>query len=232
MTTAAIVVAGGSGARMGAGMPKAFVPLAGRPMVFWALDALAAAPEVDAIVLVTPAGLEGEATAALGLAVDLHRIVAGGMTRSRSVLAGLDAVPSGAERILVHDAARPLLTADLVRRVLAAVDGADGAIAATPLADTLKRVDDEQVITGTPDRGGLWLAQTPQAFAAPTLRAAFDAADAAALDAATDCAGLVEARGGRVRVVASGGPNLKVTTPADLALAERLLGAPPAAARR
>jgi 2-C-methyl-D-erythritol 4-phosphate cytidylyltransferase len=231
MQTAAIVVAAGSGTRMGAGMPKAFLPLAGRPMVFWALDALASAAEVDAIVLVTPPGLEGDATAALGLAVDLHGIVAGGMTRSRSVLAGLDAVPPEAERVLVHDAARPLLTADLVRRVLAALEDADGAIAAAPLADTLKRVDGDLAITGTPDRAGLWLAQTPQAFGASTLRAAFAAADAATLDAATDCAALVEASGGRVRVVNSGGPNLKVTTPDDLALAERLLGAPGAARR-
>ena len=223
MSTAAIVVAGGTGVRMGAGMPKAFLPLAGRPMVAWALEALAASPGVDAIVLVAPPGMEGDATAAVGLTADLHRVVAGGMTRSRSVLAGLDALPPGAERVLVHDAARPLLTPDLVGRVLAALDDADGAIAAAPLADTLKRVDEDDVITETPGRAGLWLAQTPQAFAAAALRSAFDAADAEALDAATDCAGLLEARGARVKVVASGGPNLKVTTPADLAVCERLL---------
>ena len=172
--------------------------------------------------------------AAVGLSVELHRVVAGGMTRSRSVLAGLDAAPRDAGRVLVHDAARPLLTPDLVARVLAALDDAEGAIAAAPLADTLKRADEDLVITGTPARAGLWLAQTPHAFAAGALRAAFAAADAEALDAATDCASLLEAGGARVRVVASGGPNLKVTTPADLAVCERLLaeraaaGAPPA----
>ena len=223
MRTVAIVVAGGTGVRMGAGMPKAFIPLAGRPMVVWAIDALAATPGVDGIVLVAPPGLEGDATAALGLAVDLLRVVTGGMTRSRSVLAGLDATPADAERVLVHDAARPLITPDLVGRVLAALDDADGAIAAAPLADTLKRVDEDLAITATADRRGLWRAQTPQAFSASALRGAFAAADAATLDAATDCSSLVEAEGGRVRVVPSGGPNLKVTTPADLALAERLL---------
>jgi 2-C-methyl-D-erythritol 4-phosphate cytidylyltransferase/2-C-methyl-D-erythritol 2,4-cyclodiphosphate synthase len=194
-------------------------------MVSWSLAALAAVPEIEDVVLVTPAGLEGDASAALGHSVRLHRTVAGGMTRSRSVLAGLDAVPAEAERVLVQDAARPLLTPELAAAVLAALEDADGAIAAAPLADTLKRVDDDLRITGTPDRAGLWLAQTPQAFRARVLRQAFDASDPATLDAATDCAALVEACGGRVRVVPVTAPNLKVTVPSDLALAEALLRA-------
>jgi 2-C-methyl-D-erythritol 4-phosphate cytidylyltransferase len=210
---------------MGAGMPKALVPLAGRPMVAWSLEALAASHEVDAIVLVAPMGREADFEHAVGGAIDLHRIVHGGTTRSRSVLAGLSAVGEAAERVLVHDAARPLLTPAVVAAVLAALPGADGAIAASPLADTLKRVGEDEVIAGTADRAGLWRAETPQAFPAKTLRAAFASADAGELDAVTDCAALVEALGGRVRVVRSPGPNLKVTTPADLDVAEALLRA-------
>jgi 2-C-methyl-D-erythritol 4-phosphate cytidylyltransferase len=128
--------------------------------------------------------------------------------------------------VLVHDAARPLLTPALVAAVLDGLDGVDGAIAASPLADTLKRAGEDMLIAGTVDRAGLWRAETPQAFHAPALRAAVAAAErAGTLAAATDCASMVEANGGRVRIVASGAPNLKVTTPADLVVAEMLLGA-------
>jgi 2-C-methyl-D-erythritol 4-phosphate cytidylyltransferase len=223
--TVAVCVAGGAGVRMGAGLPKAIVPLAGRPMLAWSLEALAASDEVDAIVLVAPMGREAELEHAVGAAIPLHRVVHGGTTRSRSVLAGLSALPEGTERVLVHDAARPLLTPALVAAVLAGLAGVDGAIAASPLADTLKRVGEGDVIAGTAERAGLWRAETPQAFPAATLRDAFTAADAATLDAVTDCAGLVEARGGRVRVVPSPGANLKVTTPVDLEVAEALLRA-------
>ncbi|HET6690488.1 MAG TPA: 2-C-methyl-D-erythritol 4-phosphate cytidylyltransferase, partial [Miltoncostaeaceae bacterium] len=128
--------------------------------------------------------------------------------------------------VLVHDAARPLLTSELVDAVLDGVEGADGAIAAAPAADTLKRAGEGGLIEDTVPRQGLWAAQTPQAFHLPTLVAAVEAADAAGtLAAATDCASLVEAAGGRVRLVESRAPNLKVTTPADATLAEALLRA-------
>jgi 2-C-methyl-D-erythritol 4-phosphate cytidylyltransferase len=230
MRTVAIVVAGGTGARMGAGMPKALVPLAGRPLVSWCLDALAQAERVDAMLVVGPRGHVSEMRAALGgeRASELLDLVAGGATRSRSVLAGLRALPAGVETVLVHDAARPLLQPALADAVVAAVAGADGAIAASPVADTVKRAEpvgegQELLIAQTLDRGLLWRAETPQAFRLDALLAAFAGCDASALDAATDCASLVEARGGRVRIVPSLAPNLKVTTPADLDLAEHLL---------
>ena len=150
-------------------------------------------------------------------------VVSGGATRQRSVAAALAAVPEETTVILVHDAARPLLTAAMIGAVLDGLEGADVAIVATPVADTLKQAGDDMIITGTVDRAGLWRAETPQAFHADVLRRAFDLADDETLDIATDCASMVEALGGRVRLIPSGAPNLKVTTPADLAVAEQIL---------
>ena len=224
-STAAIVVAAGSGVRMGASVPKALVRLAGSPMLAWSLAALRASPGVGALVVVAPADRLGEVEAIAGEGGGAA-VVAGGASRSESVAAGLEAVPPGSAVVLVHDAARPLLTPAIVAAVVGAVAGADGAIAARPVADTLKRADGagEPSIAATVDRAPLWAAETPQAFPVEVLRRAVAAARAEGrLQAATDCASLVEAVGGRVRLVATPGPNLKVTTPADLALAEHLL---------
>jgi 2-C-methyl-D-erythritol 4-phosphate cytidylyltransferase len=221
----AIVVAAGAGVRMGAELPKALMEVAGRPMVAWSVAALAASAGVGAIVVVAPPGHLAETEAALG---GRAWVTAGGESRAESVQAGLAAAPAGAERVLVHDAARPLLRPELVDAVLAGLEGADGAVAAAPVADTLKRSDETMIVRGTVDRGDLWAAQTPQAFWTAPLRRAVDAAASAGLLArATDCATLVEQAGGTVRLVPSLAPNLKVTTPADLAVAEALLGFPP-----
>ena len=221
----AIVLAGGAGVRMGAGAPKALLPLCGRPMLEWSVRAMVAAPEVERVVVVAPAGLEAEVEAALDGLAGVHAVVGGGSSRARSVRAGLAAAPEGGA-VLVHDAARPLVTPALVAAVLAGLEGADGAIAAAPLADTLKRAGDDLTVAGTVDREGLWRAETPQAFGLSTLRDAVARADAAgALDLATDCASLVEAAGGRVRLVPSTEPNPKVTTPLDMELAAALLAA-------
>jgi 2-C-methyl-D-erythritol 4-phosphate cytidylyltransferase len=217
--TAAILVAAGSGVRMGAGAPKALLPLAGRPMLAWSLAVLEG---VGAVVVAAPDGHEAEVRAVAGRAT----VVPGGASRAESVAAALAAVPAASEVVLVHDAARPLLTAEIVAAVIAGLDDADGAIAARPVADTLKRGDGgaHPVIEATVDRAPLWAAETPQAFWADVLRGAVARAEAEGrLAAATDCASLVEAAGGRVRLVATPGPHLKVTTPADLALADHLL---------
>lgn len=223
MTTAAIIVAAGAGVRMGAGVPKALMPLAGRPMIAWSLDALAGSRRIDGVVVVAPPGMEDAVRAAVGGPAGLV-VVPGGASRSESVREGLAAAPAGASRVLVHDAARPLVLPALVGAVLDALDGVDGAIAAAPVVDTLKRSGPDGLVARTVAREGLWGAQTPQAFRAASLRAAVAAADAAgALAASTDCASIVEAAGGRVRLVAAAAPNLKVTTPADHALAEAIL---------
>jgi 2-C-methyl-D-erythritol 4-phosphate cytidylyltransferase len=223
--TVAILVAAGAGVRMGAGVPKALMPLAGRPMLAWSVAALERSGRIDALVVVAPPGREGDVAAAVATDVPLT-VVPGGDSRADSVRLGLAAAPAGAGTVLVHDAARPLLSPELVGAVLDAAEGADGAIAAAPVVDTLKRAGEGGVIDATLPRQGLWGAQTPQAFAANVLRGAVDRAAAeGALGAASDCASMVEAAGGRVRLVESGGPNLKVTTPADRALAEAVLAA-------
>jgi 2-C-methyl-D-erythritol 4-phosphate cytidylyltransferase len=215
----AVIAAAGSGERLGAGGPKAFVPLAGRPMVEWSLDAFRAAG-VAAIVVACPPGhsREFDASGDAGL-----RLVEGGATRSESVANALAAVET--ELVAIHDAARPLVTPALIGEViatLAADPGAAGAIPATPVTDTIKLADRRLLVGRTLDRDGLWAAQTPQVFRTEALRRAL-AADPAPALAATDEAMLVEAAGGRVLIHPAPAENLKVTTPLDLRLAELLL---------
>jgi 2-C-methyl-D-erythritol 4-phosphate cytidylyltransferase len=215
----ALLVAAGSGERLGAGRPKAFVVVAGRPMLEWSLDALRAAG-IDDVVVAAPPGHD----------VDGCVTVPGGATRSESVRAALAAAPPG--DVVVHDAARPLVTPEHFRDALAALDGADGAVAAAPVTDTVKEAGQDRLVTATLDRSRLWAIQTPQAFRRAALERAL-AVDDELLAQATDDAWLVERTGGTVRVVESTPANLKVTTPHDLAIAEYLLAdrlsRPPAA---
>jgi 2-C-methyl-D-erythritol 4-phosphate cytidylyltransferase len=206
----ALIVAAGSGERLGAGRPKAFVVLAGRPMLEWSLDAVRAAGIEEIVVAAPP-----------DVSLERVRVVAGGATRSESVRAALAAAPPGDE-VVVHDAARPLVTPELVTATLAALDEADCAIAAAPVTDTVKEAGPDRVVTATLDRSRLWAIQTPQAFRRAALERALDV-DEAVLASATDDAWLVERAGGRVRVVESSPANLKVTTSHDLLIAEHLL---------
>jgi 2-C-methyl-D-erythritol 4-phosphate cytidylyltransferase len=203
MSVVGIVPAGGSGERLGADRPKAFVVLAGRAMLEWSVEALS--PVCDRVVVAVP-----ESHLRPGW-------VAGGATRSSSVRNALDAAPE-ATAVVVHDAARPLVTAGLVRECLEALDGVDGVIAAAPVSDTLHVASLDRLIRETPDRSTLWAAQTPQVFRADVLRRAL-----AGGDSATDEAALVAAAGGTVRLIEGPSDNIKVTTPTDLRLAEALL---------
>jgi len=214
MSVWAILVAAGRGDRLGLDQPKAFAKLGEDPLLAEPLRRLDDCAWVDAIVLVAPPGWEEPA---ILLAEELgcgkvSACVPGGETRADSVRAGLAEVPEDALVVLVHDAARPLLPEEVVERVLAPLsEGWDGAVPGLRVADTLKRVGGDGAVAETVPRDGLWAVQTPQAFVAETLRAA-----AAAGGDATDCAGLVEARGGRVKVVEGDPRLLKVTTAADL----------------
>ncbi len=222
----ALLVAAGRGERLGAEGPKAFVVLAGRPMLEWSLDALRAVPAVSRVVVALPEG----AAAPAGVVG-----VTGGAERSHSVRAALAAAfPSPPatpaaddEPVIVHDAARPLATPALFERALDALaaHGADAVVAAARVTDTVKRVDaaggDLRVVE-TLDRSALWAVQTPQVFRRAALAGVLAQPDEV-LAAATDDAGLVEQAGGRVHVVESPAENLKVTTPRDLRLAELLL---------
>jgi 2-C-methyl-D-erythritol 4-phosphate cytidylyltransferase len=208
----ALLVAAGSGERLGADRPKAFVVLAGRPMLEWSVEALVAAG-IEEIVVALPPG---------GSAPSGCTGVPGGATRSASVRSALRGA-SKDPQVVVHDAARPLVTPAHFRDALAALSGADAAIAAAPITDTVKQAGEDRRVTATLDRTQLWAIQTPQAFRREALERALDVDDAL-LAAATDDAWLVERAGGTVRVVESTAENFKVTTPHDLRVAELLLG--------
>jgi 2-C-methyl-D-erythritol 4-phosphate cytidylyltransferase len=217
----AILVAAGRGERLGAELPKAFVPFRGRPLLAESLDRLEASGWIDGIVVVVPPDWEEPAillAEELG-AGKVSACVTGGATRSESVRIGVAEVPEEAAVIMVHDAARPLVTDAVIERVLGPLgEGWDGAIPGLPVADTIKRVDGTGTIVETVERASLWGVQTPQAFDAGTFRRAL----AGSLEDASDCAGFVETAGGRVRVV-EGDPRLaKVTTAADLEAVENL----------
>src|SRR3954454_14505255 len=215
MSVWAILVAGGRGERLGLEQPKAFAKLGEDPLLAEPLRRLDDSPWVDAIVVVVPAGWE-EPAILLAEEVGCGKVracVAGGAERADSVRAGLAEVPPEAVAVLVHDAARPLVTEAVIERVLAPLsEGWDGAVPGLPVADTLKRVAGDGAIAETVSREGLYTVQTPQACPADVLRSAV-----AAGGDATDCAGLVEAQGGRVKVVPGDPQLLKVTTADDLA---------------
>ncbi len=215
MSVWAILVAAGRGERLGLEHPKAFAKLGEDPLLAEPLRRLEDSDWIDGIVVVAPAGWEEPA---ILLAEELgcgkaNACVAGGATRTDSVRAGLAEVPATALVVLVHDAARPLLSDEVIGRVLAPLsEGWDGAVPGIPVSDTLKRVGPDGGIEETVARDSLYAVQTPQAFVADVFRRAV-----AGGAEATDCAGLVEAAGGRVKMV-EGDPRLmKVTTADDLA---------------
>jgi 2-C-methyl-D-erythritol 4-phosphate cytidylyltransferase len=192
--------------------------------VAWCLEAFATAGSVAATVVAAPPGHEAEIAALAPEGLEAE-VVAGGSSRSESVAAALALAET--EVVAVHDAARPLVTAELIDALvarLAARADAAGVIAATPITDTVKRVADDRTIARTEDRERLWAAQTPQVFRAEALREA-NASDPEPRAAATDDAILVERMGGTVLIEPAPAANLKVTTAADLALAELLLRA-------
>jgi len=211
----AILVAAGRGERLGTDQPKAFAKLGEMPLLAEPLRRLDESEWIDAVVLVAPPGWEEPA---ILLAEELgcskvRACVPGGETRAASVRAGVDEVPDDAAVVLVHDAARPLLPDEVVERVIAPLaEGWDGAVPGLRVSDTVKRVGADGGVVETVARDGLWTVQTPQAFVADALRRAVGGGGEA-----SDCAGLVEAQGGRVKVVPGDPRLLKVTTADDLA---------------
>jgi 2-C-methyl-D-erythritol 4-phosphate cytidylyltransferase len=225
MSVWAVIVAAGRGERLGLDRPKAFAKLNGRPLLAESLERLEASEWIDSIVVAAPPDWE-EPVILLAEELGCGKVVAvvpGGETRAASVRAGLAEVPDDAAVVLVHDAARPVLAEEVIERLLTTLpEGWDGVVPGLPIADTVKRVDGDQVVE-TVDRDALVISQTPQAFVLTALRDA-----AAGADDATDCSALVEARGGRIKVV-PGDPRLvKITDQADLELVERWLAPQPA----
>jgi len=220
MSVWAVIVAAGRGERLGLDRPKAFAKLGDRPLLAESLERLDGSDWVDAIVVAAPPDWE-EPVILLAEELSCSKVVAsvpGGETRAASVRAALGEVDDDAAVVLVHDAARPLLSEDVIDRLLTTLNqGWDGAVPALPIRDTVKRVNGEQ-IAETVDREELVVAQTPQAFVWPVLR------EAAGGDGdATDCAALVEARGGRIKAVVGDPRLVKITNQSDLELVERWL---------
>ena len=214
----AIVPAAGSGLRLGAGVPKAFVELGGVPMVLRAVDGLLDSGAVDRVVVVVPA--QQRAAAAELFPGRPVTVVAGGADRTASVAAGLRELTSDVDVVLVHDAARPLTPPEVVRRVVGAVrSGVPAVIPVLPVTDTIKQLDPSGVVSATVDRTALRAVQTPQGFRTADLVRAYDGAT----DARTDDAGLFEALGEPVRTVDGDPSAFKVTTAWDLRIAELLL---------
>jgi 2-C-methyl-D-erythritol 4-phosphate cytidylyltransferase/2-C-methyl-D-erythritol 2,4-cyclodiphosphate synthase len=218
--TAAIIVAAGTGARSGSAVPKQYAPLGGRAVLAHSYEALRRHPAIDRVVVVIGAGQEAALKDAIG---DVEHVT-GGATRRRSVLAGLEALGADVEHVLIHDAARPFLSAAVIDSLLTALDTRDGAVPALPLADTLARDTalSGTLLGGTVSRDGLHRIQTPQAFRYPVVLAAHRSWRG---DEPTDDAQMVRAAGGAVALV-PGDPMLeKITHPADFAAADARLEA-------
>jgi 2-C-methyl-D-erythritol 4-phosphate cytidylyltransferase len=236
MKASAIIVAAGSGTRLGFDIPKAFVQLNGRSMLWYSLRTIAAVPEIEEAIVTVPSGMESRARAEVkdaGLEIPV-KLTPGGAERQDSVRIALELTSTEAELVIVHDAARPFATPAMFTAALMAAQRVGGAIVATPLADTLKRVSESmatpstdtlgrvgesRTIVATVARANLWQAQTPQAFRRDLI---IRAHEHALMDqvVATDDADLVERLGATVVVVAGSPLNFKITTADDLRLAE------------
>ena len=219
--TVALIVAAGRGRRMGDALPKQFLPLAGQPILKRTVAAFLAADWIDRVTVVINPDDRALYDAALRGTTDarLSAPVSGGTTRAASVRLGLQAFSEPApDRVLIHDAARPFVSGDLIARVASALDDADGAFAAVPVVDALWSSQDGHALAPVA-RDGMWRAQTPQGFRFAAILAAHQNADASAAD---DVA-VARAAGLRVRIVEGHEQNFKITTPADLARAEKSL---------
>lgn len=223
----AILVAAGEGSRMGrgAGSPKALVDLVGRPLAAHSLSVIEESPATGAAVLVAPQGLLSRFEDELVKRYGFRKVVAvveGGATRQESVRLGLEALPRDLDPILIHDAARPLLTPGLLELLVEKGASCGACLPGVPVAGTVKRVGPDGVVCETLDRAALREAQTPQVFKASTIREAHRMAHRRGFEA-TDDAALVEWMGAAVTVVDGDPENLKVTTPVDLDVAREVL---------
>lgn len=224
MQTAAIIVAGGSGTRMGSEMPKQFLPLLGRPLLFHTLQAFQDTPAIQQIVLVLPAPTLDwfQQAYPVHLFSKLTKITPGGKTRQDSTFAGFQALKGSVDYVLVHDGARPLIEISLIERTLQAAIENGAALAACPAKDTLKQIDLERFVCRTHPREQVYHAQTPQAFRYSLLKEALHRADQEGIQG-TDESSLVERLGAKIKIVEGNTMNLKVTTPEDLWIAEAFL---------
>lgn len=221
----AVIVAAGQGTRMGPGVDKLFLEVAGRPVVAHTWQRFHDCADVDEIILVVREGLQ-TAFAELAQQFKLtkpHRLVVGGRARQDSVWNGLEALSSGSEIVAIQDGARPCTTVDLIAATIAAARETGAAVAARPVTDTIKESDDGRSITRNVDRARLWAVQTPQTFRVDVIRRALQEVRNRKLEVTDDTAAC-ELIGQPVRLLTSPAPNPKVTMPSDLAYVELLLG--------
>ncbi|MEO0497573.1 MAG: 2-C-methyl-D-erythritol 4-phosphate cytidylyltransferase [Pseudomonadota bacterium] len=219
-----LIPAAGVGRRMGSDRNKLLLSLRGQPILAWTLQAAVASHSIEWIGLICQAVDKPDLLAILDT-LQLPKtivLIPGGSTRQESVYNGLQALPSTAEHVLIHDGARCLATPNLFDRCTAALQSCPGLIAAIPVKDTIKVVNDDGIIEATPDRSHLWAAQTPQGFHVEPLKAAHDEGQVNNW-AVTDDAALFEKVGLPVKIVPGEETNLKVTTPEDLKLADGIL---------
>jgi 2-C-methyl-D-erythritol 4-phosphate cytidylyltransferase len=221
---AAIVVAAGRSERMGTNVDKAFLSLGPRPVLAYSLIAFEACPEIDRIVVVVR---REQLIAARGLvemfgSAKVQEIVAGGVRRQDSVMAGIEALDPDTRMVAVHDGARPLVTAELISETLRCAKRCGSGVAASRIQDTVKYVERGSTVDRTMDRSKLWAVQTPQSFRLDLLRRAYEKL-AADEETVTDDAAAVERLGEPVRLVEWGKPNLKITVPEDLTVAAAIL---------
>jgi len=225
MKTAAIIVAGGTGTRVGGAIPKQFIPLQGRPLILHTLECFQKSDLIDSITLVLAAEWREYFETNILKEIKfskLHNVVAGGKTRQESTGCGLRSLKEPADWVVVHDAARPLLSLETLKNCVEAAKEVGAAIAAHPASDTIKEVGETQLIKNTPDRRKIYLAQTPQVIRYDWLKLAFEKATRENFEG-TDEASLIEHLGYPVKVVESPKTNLKVTHPEDFEWAEFLI---------
>jgi 2-C-methyl-D-erythritol 4-phosphate cytidylyltransferase len=221
----AVVLAAGTGKRVGSDVPKQFLPLGDRPMLHRSLAVLQASEVISYVVVALPAG-DGSDLSEFPKVVSQ---VTGGQTRQASLQSALAELPESTDTVMVHDAARPLLGEALIDKLLDALDDTcDGVIPAIPMEDTVKRVSDDLLVEEEVDRRGIWRVQTPQVFRRAVLEDSLAKALAAGLES-TDCSQMLTGAGYRVRVVEGDPLNFKVTRAADLWLAEQIIAARPEA---
>ena len=225
-TASAIVLAAGSGVRLGGDVPKAYQMLAGRPMVLRTLDRMFAARSVNAVVLVVAADEMERCTMLLQADEALrHRswsLQSGGATRQQSAKRGLERVGTDCELVILHDAARPFVSAALVDRCVETAAEKGAVVVGLPVRDTIKEVSPERRIQGTPERSSLWEIQTPQVFQRELILRAHERAEREGM-LATDDAMVVERTGAPVYVIEGERTNLKITVPEDLWQAENMI---------
>jgi len=225
MKTAALIVAGGVGMRVGAPLPKQFLPLAGKPLILHTLEAFEKAPSIHAILLLLPQEWIDHFRSKilpLGYFLKLQKILPGGKTRQDSTRAGFQGIEGPFDVVLVHDGARPLIEVETIERCVKAAAEYGAALVACPSKDTVKEADAEGWVQKTVDRNKIYLAQTPQAARYKVLQEALEKAYGEGFQG-TDEASLIERNGVRVKIVECDASNMKVTTPLDFRVAEALL---------